>query len=119
MKNLEMWNCPTCQQRNRFSHPAISFEGNLGKCDGCGTTAVRHNCSSNSIFNRKEVWLPILMSGISMACPSCKTTYQIAEKVHNSPNAPEWLKVGATVVGVAAIGIGIAKVGETIEDMLS
>jgi hypothetical protein len=119
MTNLERWNCPTCMQYNPFSQPIISFDGNLGECNGCGNKAVRHSCCSNSIFNQNETWLPLLMTGISLACPACKTTFQIAEKVHNSPDAPEWLKVGASVVGLAALFVGIIKIGEKIEEAFS
>jgi hypothetical protein len=119
MQNLERWNCPTCMQHNPFSQPIISFNGNLGKCNGCGTEAIRHDCCGNSIFNQNEKWLPLLMTGISLACPSCKTAYQIAEKVHNSSDTPEWLKGLASIVGVVAVVVGVVKIGEKIEEAFS
>jgi endogenous inhibitor of DNA gyrase (YacG/DUF329 family) len=119
MNQVERWNCPTCLQYNQFSQPLISHDGHLGKCQQCGTKAIRHKCSSNSPFFENIEWLPILMTGIGLACPTCKTTYQIAEKVNNSPDTPEWLKTVATVVGAVAIVVGVIKVGEKIEEAFS
>lgn len=119
MEYLERWPCPNCLSANPFFQPTIRHDGTIGECAGCGTKAVRHDCCQHHPFAQNVKWLPILMTGISLACPTCKTVYQLSEQVQKSPDAPDWLKAGATVVGAVAFVFGLLKLGELLEDSFS
>jgi endogenous inhibitor of DNA gyrase (YacG/DUF329 family) len=119
MKYIESWHCPNCLPANPFSQSIIHHDGTVGECAGCGTKAVRHDCCQPRPFTKNVKWLPILMTGISLACPTCKTVYQISEQVQRSPDAPEWLKAGATFVGAVAFVVGLLKLGEMLDESFS
>jgi hypothetical protein len=116
MNYTEKWQCPRCSSGHPFFQPIIYHDGTVGECAGCGTKAVRHSCCNHNSFTPSIKWLPILMTGISLACPTCKTAYQVSEQVQKSPDAPDWLKTGAAVVGAVAIVVGLIKLGEMLEN---
>ncbi len=119
MNYTEKWHCPKCSSGNPFFQPTIYHDGTVGECAGCGTKAVRHRCPHRNPFTPSITWLPILMTGISLACPTCKTVYQLSEQVQKSPDVPDWLKTGAAVIGAVAFVVGVIKLGELLEDSVS
>jgi phage FluMu protein Com len=119
MNYIEKWHCPKCSSGNPFFQPTIYHNGRVGECAGCGTRAVRHSCCHQNSFTPNIKWLPILITGISIACPGCKTVYQLSEQIQKSLDSPDWLRTGAAVVGAVAIVVGLIKLGEMLENNLS
>jgi len=64
---------------------------------------VLHRCQQNSASTLPQ-WLPLLVAGIGIVCPSCKKTYDFGVSIEPSyPEAGQALKAIGLVVGTIVL----------------
>lgn len=115
MSYINYWSCPDCSKHSFFHQSTIKHDGTIGACTGCGKQALRHVCHNRTTQQSEVWWLPLLLTGISVACPTCKMAYQISNAVESAPESPAWLKSIAAGVGVLAITVGILKLVDNLQ----
>lgn len=116
MNYLERSNCRNGGCCDLWFGDFAANDGYVDQCRGCNKQYVAHMCHSRPIpeFN----WLPILLTCVSIACPGCARTYQIANKVAEAQATPEGLRAVAGVVAVGAVFVGVIKLGELVRDSI-
>lgn len=96
--------CPACQALSVLSQTMSYQDGTtVLRCGSCGGQIVDHCCYQRLT---QSWWLPILESGLSLACPTCGLVYQVAEDVAESPLVTPAVRSVATAVAVGALLIG-------------
>jgi hypothetical protein len=80
-------------------------------CKDCQSNGgVLHRCPQDHPAAEPR-WLPLLLEGISLACPDCKTAYDLGVKIEPVyPEAGEFLKVAGLCVGTVILISVIAEV---------
>lgn len=112
--------CATCSSITRFNLSGVYPDGSQRViCSGCNANGgVIHKCHSN-LFTQSE-WLPLVLAGIDIVCPTCKAAYDLGVKIEPAfPSLSQLLEGAALVVGsVLLIGAGV-EIAQALKKTLS
>lgn len=104
--------CRKCSHAPALQPAGNYDDGSLRMLCGCcrADAGVLHRCSHDHPATQPR-WLPLLLEGISLACPNCKTAYDLGVKIEQvNPEAGEFLKAAGLFVGTVILVNVIAEI---------
>jgi hypothetical protein len=101
--------CPTTTSLKQAGHYSDGSQQFLCSC--CGRDGgVAHNCPHEYFSGPK--WLPLVLAGVSIVCPTCKRAYDLGVKIE--PVYPE----AGQALKAAGLGIGLVMLFVVMGDFL-
>jgi hypothetical protein len=103
----ENWYCKFCLRETQVEH-----DGRRGHCTACRNPVVKRQCSDD-VFH--VAWFPLAEAIVDKECAICGAALKVAEKIEESPTAPDWLK---QATGITAMSILVYVGIRVLDDLL-
>lgn len=107
-------NCGNCATTTSLKVAGSYEDGSIGYLCSCceHDGGVAHQCQYGGPLTAPE-WLPLLMAGVGIVCPTCKRVYDLGVRIEPTyPEAGHSLKVVGLGLGILIL-IGV--VGDALQ----